>query len=79
MVNELKPGHYITDFVSAGAKNYAYKISNSESGQCETVCKVRGIKTNYSAKHLVNFDVISNMILNPIERTSLSPYTQKRI
>jgi hypothetical protein len=46
MVNELKPGHYITDFVSAGMKNYAYKILNAATGQCETVCKARGITLN---------------------------------
>jgi hypothetical protein len=29
MVSELKPGEHVTEFVCAGAKNYAYKIANS--------------------------------------------------
>jgi hypothetical protein len=29
------------------------------------LCKVKGFTVNYNAKHLVNFDVIRNMILNP--------------
>jgi hypothetical protein len=77
MVNELKPGHYITEFVSAGAKNYGYKILNSVTGQCETVCKVRGIRLNYSAKHLVNFDIITWYLTRGV-CTTLSPYTWTR-
>jgi hypothetical protein len=44
IVSELKPGEHVTEFVSAGAKNYAYKIPNS--GETKTVCKVRGITLN---------------------------------
>jgi hypothetical protein len=58
MVSELKPGEHVTEFVSAGAKNYAYKIANSATWETKTVYKVRGITLNYSASHLVNFDVI---------------------
>jgi hypothetical protein len=66
--------------LSAGAKNYAYKILNPATGQCETVCKVGGITLNYSAKHLVNFDVISNMILNPREaQDTVTVHTDKKI
>jgi hypothetical protein len=31
----------------------------------KTVCKARGFTLNYNAKHLINFHVIRNMILNP--------------
>jgi hypothetical protein len=58
MVSELKPGEHVTEFVSAGAKKYAYKITNSATGETKTVCKVRGITLNYRASHLVNFGVI---------------------
>jgi hypothetical protein len=37
MVNELKPGEHVTEFVSAGAKNNAYKIVNSATGETKTV------------------------------------------
>jgi hypothetical protein len=33
------------------------------------VCKVRGFTLNYNAKHLMNFDVIRNVILNPENET----------
>jgi hypothetical protein len=58
MINELKPYEHVSEFVTAGPKNYAYKIANSATGETKTVYKVRGITTNYSAKHLVNFEVI---------------------
>jgi G:T-mismatch repair DNA endonuclease (very short patch repair protein) len=65
MVNELRPGEYITEFTSGGPKNYAYRVLDTSTGQYTTVCKVRGITLNYDAKHLVNFDVIKDMILKP--------------
>jgi hypothetical protein len=37
MVIELNPGEHVTEFVSAGAKNYAYKIVNSATGETKTV------------------------------------------
>jgi hypothetical protein len=80
MVSELKPGEHVTEFVSAGANNYAYKIVNSATGETKTVCKVRGITLNYSASHLVNFDVIKKMILElktPPETVTV--HTEKKI
>jgi hypothetical protein len=37
MVSELNPGEHVTEFVSAGAKNYAYKIANSATVETKTV------------------------------------------
>jgi hypothetical protein len=37
MVSELKPGEHVTEFVSDGVKNYAYKIANSVTGEKKTV------------------------------------------
>jgi hypothetical protein len=65
VVSKLEACEYIQEFVSGGPKNYAYKIVNKTKGKCKTVGKFRGITLNYGAKHLVNFDVIINMILNP--------------
>jgi hypothetical protein len=39
MVSEVKPGEHLTEFVSPGAKNYAYKIANSATGETKTVLK----------------------------------------
>jgi hypothetical protein len=37
MVSELKPGEHVTEFVSARAKIYEYKIANSATGETKTV------------------------------------------
>jgi hypothetical protein len=63
MISELKPCEHVSEFVSVGPKNYSNKITNSATGETKTVCKVRGITLNYSARHLVNFEVIKKMIL----------------
>jgi hypothetical protein len=65
MVSELGSSEYIQEFVSGGPKIYAYRVVNKTTGKNKTVCKVRGFTLNYNAKHLVNFDFIRNMILNP--------------
>jgi hypothetical protein len=78
MVSELGPSEYIQEFVSRGPKNYAYKIINKTTGKDKTVCKVRGFTLYYSAKHLVNFDVIRNMILNPEDNDTVTVRTEKR-
>ena len=46
-----KQGHWIVDFISCGAKNYAYKLNTGE-----VVCKVRGFSLNYSASQIVNLE-----------------------
>ena len=51
----------IIEFTSGGTKNYAYRLINNEGEK--TLCKVRGITLNYHASNLVNFDVISAMIM----------------
>jgi hypothetical protein len=63
MTSELKPYEYIQKYVAAGPKNYSYKTVNSMTGECKTICKVRGITLNYNASQLVNFDRMKNMIL----------------
>jgi hypothetical protein len=77
MTDELKPGEYIREFVSADPKNYAYKICGS--GKVQTVCKVRGITLNYSASRLVNFEVIRDMILNGGPDDTVTVHTDKKI
>jgi hypothetical protein len=79
MTDELKPGEYNNEFVSAGPKNYAYKICERDSGNLQTVCKVRGITLNYNASRLVNFDVIKDMILNGGHGEMVTVHTDKNI
>lgn len=68
MTDELEtygPGSFITEFVSGGPKNYAYKIFSTNNQREEIVCKVKGISLNYAASQLINFQSIKTMVLTP--------------
>jgi hypothetical protein len=79
MTSELKPGEYISEFVSGGPKNYAYKMCNTVTGVESTVYKVRGITLNYSASQLVNFARIKHMILKGNEQDTVTVHTERKI
>ncbi|KAJ8914447.1 hypothetical protein NQ315_011388 [Exocentrus adspersus] len=67
MTNELigyGPNSYITEFVSGGPKNYAFKVFSTSSQTEEIVCKVKGISLNYDASQVINFDTIRSMVLS---------------
>ncbi|CAH2008137.1 unnamed protein product [Acanthoscelides obtectus] len=61
MTDELNGG-FISEFVSGGPKNYAYKYTTL-SGEEQIVCKVKGISLNYKASQVVNFEKIKDMVL----------------
>ena len=72
MTSELKPSCHIEEFVSGRPKNYAFRIVDPVTGNCDTVCKVRGMTLNYSTYQTVNFDVIKALVLRGyIQRRSL--------
>jgi len=50
MTCELRPTDYVSEFVSGGPKNYAYKINDTVTVRASIFCKVCGITLNYSAK-----------------------------
>jgi hypothetical protein len=58
LTNELAEGTYIEEFVSGGPKNYAFRTNEGEE-----TCKVRGFSLNYTNSHLINFEVIRDMVL----------------
>lgn len=63
LTNELKtPGDYITEFVSGGPKNYAYKTKLGEQ-----VCKVKGFSFNYTNSKVINFSSILQLVSRPRE------------
>jgi len=62
MTSELRTKRYVSELVSGALKNYAYKVIETVRSRAAIVCKFRGITLNYNAKHLVNFDVIRDMI-----------------
>jgi hypothetical protein len=76
MTNELPHREYIEEFVSGRPKNYAYRLAGGK-----TVPKVRGITLNYSAPHLVNFDIIRDTILKGKEgeKSEIVVRTKKKI
>ena len=57
--NEISPqkGNHIVEFVSAGPKNYAYKL---DTGYTE--CTVKGITFNYLTSLSINFDHIKELV-----------------
>jgi len=78
MTSELRTTNYISIFVSGGPKNYAYRVIDTGTCGATRVCKVRGITLNYSAKQLVNFNVIRDMIIGLWEPTVMV-HTEKKI
>jgi len=78
MTSELRTSDYISEFVSGGPKNYAYRVIDTGIGGATTVCKVRGITLNYSAKQLVNFNLIRDMIIGSGEPTVMV-HTERKI
>lgn len=54
---------YISEFVTGGPKNYAYKIKMPDGSE-KTICKVKGLRLNYMNSQFVNFDVIKDLVYN---------------
>ena len=81
MKNELDDGDVINEFVSGGAKNYAYTTREGK-----TECKVRGFTLNSRGAAVLNFQTMKNNILAELEapeetrRTTniLNPFFFKR-
>ncbi|CAF0975526.1 unnamed protein product [Brachionus calyciflorus] len=54
---------HIVEFISAGPKNYAYKMDNGK-----TSCTVKGITLNHISSLVVNFDSIRDIVLYDREK-----------
>jgi len=78
MTSELRTTAYVSEFVSGGPKNYAYKVIDTETVRTTTVCKVRCITLYYSTKQLVNFDVIRDMVLETGMEPTVTGYMEKK-
>jgi hypothetical protein len=79
MMSELKPGEYISLFVSGGPKNYAYKTISRVTGAESTVCKVRGLTLSYGASQVLNFEKLKHMILKGTEQYTVTVHTERKI
>ena len=61
MPNELNDGDVITEFTSAGPKNYGYKTR-----QGKVCCKVRGFTLNVRGAQQLNYDVMRQNLIEEI-------------
>ncbi|XP_052815380.1 uncharacterized protein LOC128242318 [Mya arenaria] len=65
------PGNSITDFVTGGPKNYAYRLNCADDAGQTSICKVRGITLNFKNTLDINFETVQKMVtcgdkVNPI-------------
>ena len=61
MTNELDDGDFITEFTSAGPKNYGYKTYKGK-----VCCKVRGFSLNVRGANELNYDVMKQNLIDEI-------------
>ena len=61
--NELDDGDYITEFASAGPKNYGYR---TQKGKVK--CKVRGFSLNVRGQEQLNFDILRDNVLAELQQ-----------
>ena len=66
--SELGNDDYITEFVSAGPKNYGYQ---TKLGHVE--CKVRGFRLNSEGKSQLNYNIMRLNVLEEIQKPLLKP------
>lgn len=79
MTNELidfGANTYISEFVSGGPKNYAYKLTNidvndDDDSDERTVCKVKGIRLNYMNSKFINFESIKELLFRTNDPTNV--------
>ena len=63
-VGNHPPGfHYMTEFVTGGPKNYAYKLNN---GECE--CKIRGFTLDAATARSLNFETLKSQVIGFVKK-----------
>ena len=62
--------HYITEFASAGPKNYGYILENGK-----TECKVKGFSLNVEGSKYLNYEVLRNNVIKEIQEPQHHPVT----
>ena len=65
-------GHYITQMVIAGSKNYAYEIFEGD-----THCKIRGFTLHYSNSQILNLDTMKSLICDNIPNKKIETTSRK--
>ena len=59
--SELKPGDYITEFISAGPKNYGYRTAHGK-----TELKVKGHSLNAEGSEQLHYDLVRNNVIREV-------------
>lgn len=62
-LTEYGTDSYITEFVSGGPKNYAFKVYSPSTEKENTICKVKGFSLNFRNSKKINFDTVREMVL----------------
>ena len=57
--DELKGEDFIEEFVSAGPKNYGYRLNSGK-----TLCKIKGFSVNFIASKKLNFSSMREIVIN---------------
>ncbi|CAH0553368.1 unnamed protein product [Brassicogethes aeneus] len=68
-ITEYGPGSKITEFVSGGPKNYAYRVYIANKKEYKSICKVKGITLNSKNSANVNFETLKAMVCDNAEPT----------
>lgn len=61
-LEEYGPGSYITEFSSAGPKNYSYTVFSPTTKHYHQTCKVKGFNLNHRVAQSINADVMRQMV-----------------
>ena len=72
VITPKEPNNYITEFISGGAKNYAYKKYNPDTKKTEYVCKVKGLSLNFETSSFVNFRSMKQLMQEFVETENQS-------
>jgi hypothetical protein len=70
LTNELSkdgPDAYIEEFLTAGPKNYGYKVVGREDGQPKYALKIKGLTLNHNASKTANYDSLKAMVLEYVQ------------
>jgi hypothetical protein len=65
-------GHWITEFISCGPKNYTYKLNTGQ-----VFCKVRGFTLNHQGSQVINFESMKNALYMYMKKEPTSLVTIK--
>ncbi|XP_074645914.1 uncharacterized protein LOC141902174 [Tubulanus polymorphus] len=63
LADKYGDGAYISEFVSAGPKNYAFRVFSPRDNKFSSECKVKGINLNFRNKQIVNFKSMVDIIV----------------